>query len=977
MHESEHSNPKDRTLFVQTEASYNLSMTHLFLQEAHSMISFRKALTKYLIPLTTLGVVAPAMAQVPQDRVRTHHKKTERQSGLSVPVGVATATAGNLTPGQTERINVRAVHSGTEAAALDEQRRSVGVASVMSREQLERAPETNLSDILTRLPGVSAYSDMGGGQAATGESQYMTIRGLDSSYNAYTLNGERIAPADPSTRAISFDMLAPYGITSIKVSKSTTADMDGDAIGGAIDIRTPTAFDFSGPYQKVTLQGQLNDKAAQIGTQDLGGTAQVEFARRFGKDGQFGIYATGYYSSKNVLADAVSPNTAYAPTLLSQAGVTSLNQASQLSTQQLKYDLFSSAIKRYGGSLSLNYKGDNQEVYFLGTYGQYNVQMNDNQVSLRGADPSYNANGIYQSADATRGQYFETDDSAQLLTTQKLGGITRTDDWTINYDVFNSYGVQSSPNQVEASMYGNTTVTGPFMSDVANTTLPRLMASSAAMSQLYNQNTDRFWKTQGRDSQSTADMFGIHADAAYRFHSDILKSVVFGFKISDTQREAWRHPYFHDDNNFVYDGPFFGGENWAYNNAAGPVIGNIPGRNVNAFSGAAGDFRLLDRDWVKNTTVPYKYQNDPNGAGNYTKNDWNANTSRGSERIYAGFVELNLQAGPVDIHPGFRYEYTDFDGSHWKSNGDDATGEFIKVRQSYGMPLPYLNINYRPTDYSVLRFSVRRSLTRPAFGLINGATSLTLDSLTNRVISVSQPNPNLRPTTANVFDLSGELYNRHSGVLSASLYYKQIQKFIFTSVSGTSNSATLGGNVPTNAYTNNGTEYQMPMNGGSAILEGIELNAQQPLYFLPRWLSGFGVNGNVTLQHSNAKSNVTGHPDTALPRAPSLMYNVGVFYNRGPVHFDLNYNYTGTQLLSVNSSLPDFYLQPTRRLDLSVKYKFGWGLTGTLAMQNLLNTPAYWETMGKKKTYLAYDGSANGAFVQTGRMYLVGLSGQF
>ena len=941
------------------------------------MISFRKALTKYLIPLTALGVVAPAMAQVPQDRGKTHHKKTERQAGHSASAGAATATAGSITPGQAERINVRAVHSGTETAALDEQRRSVGVASVMSREQLERAPETNLSDILTRLPGVSAYSDMGSGQAATGESQYMTIRGLDSSYNAYTLNGERIAPADPSTRAISFDMLAPYGITSIKVSKSTTADMDGDAIGGAIDIRTPTAFDFSGPYQKVTLQGQLNDKAAQIGTDDLGGTAQVEFARRFGKDGRFGIYATGYYSSKSVLADAVSPNTAYAPTLLSQVGVTSLNQASQLSTQQLKYDLFSSAIKRYGGSLSLNYKGDNQEVYFLGTYGQYNVQMDDNQVSLRGADAGYNANGMYQSADATRGQYFETDDSAQLLTTQKLGGITRADDWTINYDVFNSYGVQSSPNQVEASMYGNTTVTGPFTSDVANTTLPRLTASPAAMSQLYSQNTDRFWKTQGRDSQSTADMFGIHADAAYRFHSDILKSVVFGFKISDTQREAWRHPYFHDDNNFVYDGPYFGGENWAYNNAAGPVIGNIPGQTGNEVGGAGGDFRLLSIDWCKNTTVPYKYQNDPNGAGNYTKNDWNANTSRGSERIYAGFVELNLQAGPVDIHPGFRYEYTDFDGSHWKSNGDDATGEFIKVRQSYGMPLPYLNINYRPTDYSVVRFSVRRSLTRPAFGLINGATSLTLDSLTNRVISVSQPNPNLRPTTANVFDLSGELYNRHSGVLSASLYYKQIQKFIFTSVSGTSNSATLGGNVPTNAYTNNGTEYQMPMNGGSAILEGIELNAQQPLYFLPRWLSGFGVNGNVTFQHSNAKSNITGHPDTALPRAPSLMYNIGVFYSRGPVHFDLNYNYTGTQLLSVNSSLPDFYLQPTRRLDLSVKYKFGWGLTGTLAMQNLLNTPAYWETMGKAKTYLAYDGSANGAFVQTGRMYLVGLSGQF
>lgn len=952
------------------------------------MISFKKALAGYLIPLTTVGVILPAAAQTAQHNAKAHgnnQRKTAADQSAQQRKSVAVkGLQPSLDPKQnkimaakSEGVIVLAKRAGSTGAALDEQRRSTGVASVMSREQIEQAPETNLSDILTRLPGVSAYSDMGGGQAATGESQYMTIRGLDSSYNAYTLNGERIAPADPTTRAISFDMLAPYGITSIKVSKSTTADMDGDAIGGAIDIRTPTAFDFSGPYQKVTLQGQLNDKAAQIGTQDLGGTAQVEFARRFGKDKNFGVYATGYYSSKGVLADAVAPNTSYSPTLLSQAGVTSLNQASQLSTQQLKYDLFSSSIKRYGGSLSLNYKGDKQEVYFLGTYGQYNVTMNDNQVSLRGGDSGYNANGIYQSATATRGQYFETDDSAQLLTTQKLGGITRTGKWTINYDIFNSYGVQSSPNQVEASMYGNTTVNGPFTFDVENTTLPRVMGSSSAVSQLENQNTNRFWKTQGRDSQSTSDMFGIHADTAYKFNSDILKSIVFGFKISDTQRQSWRHPYFHDDNNFVYDGPFFGGQDWAYNNAAGPVIGDIPGKQVNAFGGAAGDFRLLDRDWVKNTTVPYKYQNDPNGAGNYTKNDWNANTSRGSERIYAGFVELNLQAGPVDIHPGFRYEYTDFSGSHWKSNGDDATGEFVNVKQSYGTPLPYLNINWRPTDLSVLRFSVRRSLTRPAFGLINGATSLSLDSVTNRVISVSQPNPNLRPTTATVFDFSGELYNRHAGVVSASVYYKQLQKFIFTSVSGTSNSSTLGGNVPTNAYTDNGTEYQMPMNGGGAKLEGIELNAQQTLDFLPGWLGGFGLNGNVTLQHSVAKSNIAGHPNTALPRAPEIMYNLGVFYNRGRFHFDLNYNYIGTQLLSLNSSVPDFYLQPTQRLDLSLKYKFGWGLTGTLAMQNLLNTPAYWETMGKGKAYLAYDGSANGAFVQTGRMYLVGLTGQF
>lgn len=935
------------------------------------MIAFKRSLLCSLLPVAALCVPATGYGQ---------NADSGASSASADPHSLSAGAAPGTTPGlhpKTEHIRVTALRSGTVAGSLDEQRRGVGVASVLSREQIERAPQTNLADILTRLPGVSAYSNMSGGQAATGESQYMTIRGLDSSYNAYTLNGERIAPADPSTRAISFDMLAPYGITSTKVTKSTTADMDGDAIGGAIDIRTPTAFDFSGPLNKISLQGQLNDKAAQTGTPSLGGTAQLELARRFGHEGRFGVYLTGYYSSKHVLADGVAPNTGYKSTVLSQSGVTTLDQASSLSTTQLKYDLFTSALKRYGGSLSLNYKGDHHEFYALGTWGQYNVQQDDNQVSLRGASASYYPDGVYRAATASRAQYFTTNNSAQLLTTQKIGGISHLDRWTVNYDVFNSYGVQSTPNTVEASMYGKGGLAGPFTFDVANTTLPRLNGPAGAVEQLRDQNVSRFWKTQGRDAQSTADMVGVHADASYRFRSNILRSIAFGLKFSDTERLAWLHPYFHSDNNFIYDGPFFGGQSWPSTNAQGPLIGNIPGRQVDAFGGKIGDFRLLDRDWVRNTTVPYKYRNDPNGAGNYTKNDWNANTSTGSEKIYAGFVSLSLQAGPVDIHPGFRYEYTDFSGTHWRSDGNNTTGGFVRIGQSYGTPLPYLNINWRPTQMSVLRFSVRRGLTRPAFGLINGATSLSLDPVTNQILSVSQPNPNLRPTTATMFDFAGELYNHHAGVVSASVYYKQIQKFIFTSVSGSSNSATLGGNVPTNSFTDGGTLYQMPQNGRGATLEGIELSAQQTLYFLPGWLNGFGVTGNLTLQHSNATSNIAGHPDTALPRAPEMMYNLGVYYNRGPMRFDLNYNYVGTQLLSVNAKTPDFYLQPTQRLDMSMKYKIGWGLTGSLAMQNLLNTPAFWETMGKGKSYLAYDGSANGAFVQTGRMYLAGLSGEF
>ena len=905
--------------------------------------------------------------------------QAQAQTAVQAPAqtGAAAQTAATPASGATpsEKVVVTAQRDSTERA-LSEQLHAVGVSNILSREQIEQAPETNLSDILTRLPGLSTYSNMNQGQAATGENQYVTIRGLDASYNTYSLNGERIAPADPATRAISFDMLAPYGITQINVSKTTTADMDGDATGGAIDIRTPTAYDFNGSYNRITIQGQLNDVAADIGTSDLGGNVEAEFARTFGKDDRFGVYLAGYYLEKNVAADAVSPNSAYEPTFASQANLP-LGDASQISSPQFKYDVYTTNIRRYGGILSLDYRGDHQTVYLRSTFGAYDTTENDNQAAIRGSNLVYGPDGVAQSATVERGQYFETDDAAQSLMTQKLGGTTVLGRLDLSYDVFDSYGVQSSPNQFEASLYPATMIQGPVTFDSAGTTLPRVSGPPAVLAALNNQDLDKFWKTQGRDASSDADTYGIHADAVYRLKTPFLNAVHVGFKISDTDRQSWERPFFHDDNNFIFDGPFFGGQNYGANQAVGPAVGAIPGQQVNLFGGAAGSIRLLDRNWIGEQILPYKYQNDPNGTGDYTQNDYNANTARGSETIYAGYVMLDMSVGQVHIYPGFRYEWTNFTGQHWVSNGDDATGQFTTVKQMYGEPLPVINIDWRPTDDSVLRFSARRSFSRPAYGLIDGATAITLDSLTNQITSISEPNPNLRPSTATDLDLSAELYNHNGGVVSAAFYGKIIDKFIFTSVSGTTNSSTLSGNVPSDAFVSNGTEFSMPENGDGATLAGLELNTEQRLTFLPGLWSGFGFNGNVTLQHSSAQSGIAGHPSTDLPRAPELLYNLGIFYAKSGFRADLNYNYTGEQLLSLNSTAPDFYLQPTTRLDLTAQYRFPHGLVTSIAMQNLLDGPAFYETEGKGRSFLAYDQSANGAYVQTGRVFLAGASVQF
>ncbi|MBD4910929.1 TonB-dependent receptor, partial [Xanthomonas citri pv. citri] len=100
--------------------------------------------------------------------------------------------------------------------------------------------------------------------------------------------------------------------------------------------------------------------------------------------------------------------------------------------------------------------------------------------------------------------------------------------------------------------------------------------------------------------------------------------------------------------------PYFGGPNYAFPTAGGPPLSAIPGRvTYHAFDGRyAGPFKLLDRNWMLAQALPYKYVDDPNGAGVYTANDYNANTTSSTEAIYSGYAMAALHVGSVSVLPG-------------------------------------------------------------------------------------------------------------------------------------------------------------------------------------------------------------------------------------------------------------------------------------------------------------------------------------
>jgi TonB-dependent receptor len=162
-----------------------------------------------------------------------------------------------------------------EASAIEEKRRATAIVSIMSAEEIAKRPGGNVADIISHLPGLVGYNDMGKGQAATGQLEYVAIRGLDSNYDSYLLNGVRVPAADPGSRALSLNFVAPYGLDSVIVTKAPTSEMIGDGIGGIIDIHTPSAFSRGRSFVKVTVAGNLSQLASKLDFPAGGGTGSA------------------------------------------------------------------------------------------------------------------------------------------------------------------------------------------------------------------------------------------------------------------------------------------------------------------------------------------------------------------------------------------------------------------------------------------------------------------------------------------------------------------------------------------------------------------------------------------------------------------------------------------------------------------------------------------------------------------------------
>ena len=122
--------------------------------------------------------------------------------------------------------DVLSLAGGAETALLQLRYEAPAMMDSIGAELMSRAGASDAASALRLVSGATVTN-----------GKFAVIRGLPDRYVSGQLNGARLPSADQETRAVELDQFPSAIIESVQVTKTFTPDQQGDASGGAVDVR--------------------------------------------------------------------------------------------------------------------------------------------------------------------------------------------------------------------------------------------------------------------------------------------------------------------------------------------------------------------------------------------------------------------------------------------------------------------------------------------------------------------------------------------------------------------------------------------------------------------------------------------------------------------------------------------------------------------------------------------------------------------
>jgi TonB-dependent receptor len=302
------------------------------------------------------------------------------------------------------------------------------------------------------------------------------------------------------------------------------------------------------------------------------------------------------------------------------------------------------------------------------------------------------------------------------------------------------------------------------------------------------------------------------------------------------------------------------------------------------------------------------------------------------EKVYAGYVMANQEiTDNFSVLFGLRLENTQIStlGNEVLFNEDgDFTGvNPIADDNSYTNVLPGVHLKYNIDPNSIIRFAWTNTIARPNYSdLVPFRNVIAEDE------EIETGNAELDPTTSMNFDVMAEHYFKSVGVVSAGVFYKDIQDFVYQS-----RSKDVSGGAT------DGYDIFKPLNGDNATILGAEFAFQRQLDFLPGFAENLSVYLNYTLLTSSTDGVRSGddiRTDVDLPGTTPNMFNASLAYSDNKFNVRMSLNFSDSYIDELgDDEFTDRYYDKQLFLDMNANYNINQRLQIYASLNNITNQP--------------------------------------
>lgn len=782
--------------------------------------------------------------------------------------------------------------------AINSQKNSLGITNVLSADQVGKFPDSNIGDALKRISGINVQYDQG-------EARFGQVRGTSADLSSVTINGNRIPSAEGDTRNVQLDLIPADMIQTIEVNKVVTPDMDGDAIGGSINLvtknspykRTITATAGSG-YNLISEKAQLN----------LGFT----YGDRFFND-KLGVMLSASYQN----APSGSDDVEFVWDTDSKGTIC-------LTDYQIRQYYVTRERQSYSAAFDWDINA-NHKLFFKGIFNNRNDWENRYRLTLKDLNKDVNKKKEDAVADNKASVRLQTKAGSPNNRNARLER-QRTMDFTLGGEHlfgklsmdWNASYARASEERPNERYLGYELKKQSFDIDMSDTRRPYASPQTGSTLILNNSFSLQELTEQQQDIVEKDLKFSMNfkLPLVKGFYSNQLR---FGAKVVDKSKDKDLEFYDYEP----VDEKAFNSNSFS-NTSEQNRNGYIPGEKYKAGTFVSKEYiGGLD---LNNGNLFNKTENPEELAGEY----------KARETVTAGYLRFDQNFGKkLSAMVGLRLENT-----HLKYNGrkltldDGGDPESLTitpdVKDSYLNVLPSVLLKYNVSEDFKIRGSFTETLSRPKYSAL-----IPNVNINNKDNELTLGNPELKPTTSFNFDLSADYYFKSVGLVSIGVYYKDINDFIVTQT-------VRGYEYEGKSYN----KFMQPRNAGDANLLGLEVGYQRDFGFIAPALKCIGFYGTYTYTHSKVNNfNFAGREnekDLKLPGSPEHTANASLYFEKGGLNVRLSYNFASDFIDEMGeSAFYDRYYDKVNYMDVNASYTFGKKLRTTFYAEanNLLNQP--------------------------------------